>query len=149
MKAKRNPPKPPKKVARGYQQHKLTPFIKAVKHKGFKALDQRSALALAMKKLRAELMADLGGEESLSAGQKKLIEDAVKKVVLLESIDAWIFAQPSLINKRTMSLRPIVLQRATLSDSLMRCLRELGLEKKVKAVDLQSYINNQSGSQQP
>jgi hypothetical protein len=148
MKAKRNPPKPPKKVARGYQQHKLTPVLRRIKQKGLKALDQRSKLALGMKKLRAELMADLGGEEGLSAGQKKLIEDAVKKVVLLESIDAWIFAQPSLINKRTMSLRPIVLQRATLSDSLMRCLRELGLAKKAKAVtSIQDYIN-QAGSVQ-
>lgn len=149
MKAKRNPPKSPNKTKRGYQAHGLTPALKAIKKKGLNALDQRSRLALGMKKLRGELMADMGGEETLSAGQRKLIEDCVKKMVMLESIDAWLFSQPwALINKRSASLRPIVLQRATLSDSLLRCLRELGLEKKAKAIDLQSYINSQ-GSQQP
>jgi hypothetical protein len=152
MKA-RFPPKPPAPppMASGAknQKHGLTPALRRIKQKGLGALDQRSKLALGMKKLRAELMADLGGEESLSAGQKKLIEDCVKKMVMLESIDAWLFSQSwALINKRTASLRPIVLQRATLSDSLMRCLRELGLEKKAKNVpSIQDYIQ-QAGSVQ-
>jgi hypothetical protein len=131
------------------QQHGLTPALNAIKKKGLNALDKRSKLALGMKKLRAEMMSDLGGEETLSAGQRKLIEDCVKKMVMLESIDAWLFSQPwALINKRSASLRPIVLQRATLSDSLLRCLRELGLEKKVPTINLQAYLAGQ-GSNQP
>jgi hypothetical protein len=148
MKPKRNPPKPPKKAARGYSKHNLTPTIRKIQAKGLKALDQRSALALAMKKLRGELTTDLGGEESLSAQQKKLIDESIKKVVLLDSIDTWLFQQPAILNKRTKSLFPIVTQRMVIADSLMRVLKELGLTKVAKQISLQDYLNNK-GSQQP
>jgi hypothetical protein len=148
MKPKKKPTKSALKPKRGYQKHNLTPVIKAVKSKGLSALDQRSTIAKAAGKLRRELFTDLGGEESLSIQQKTLIEDAIKRVVILQSIDAWLFQQESLIDRRHRALWPIVPQRATIADGLIRCLRELGLAKVAKNVpSIQSYID-QAGSVQ-
>jgi hypothetical protein len=148
MKPKSKKVMPPKAV-RGYQAHQLTPLLKAVKRNGLGALDQRSSLAKATGKLRSELVTDLGGEESLSVQQLKIVDEFLKRFVMLESIDAWIFRQPALMNKRTKSLFPIMIQRMTIGDGMLRCLRELGLERKAKQIPtVQDYIN-QAGSSQP
>lgn len=93
-------------LVRGYQKHRLTPVLKAVKKRGLSAIDQRSSLAKATAKLRSELVTDLGGEENLSVQQHKLVDEFLKRFVMLESIDEWIFTQPALMNKRTKSLIP-------------------------------------------
>lgn len=143
MKPKTKKVMPP---VRGYQKHQLTPILKAVKRKGLGAIDQRSSLAKATGKVRLELISDLGGAENLSVQQHKLVDEFIKRFVMLESIDAWIFTQPALMNKNRKTLYPIVIQRMTIGDGMVRCLRELGLEKKAKAVSLADYLNNQSGS---
>jgi len=43
---------------------------------------------------------DLGGEEALSTQQRALVELAVRDRLLLESVDAWLLAQPQLVNGR-------------------------------------------------
>jgi hypothetical protein len=146
MKPKQKKAKPP---VRGYQKHQLTPILKAVKRKGLSAIDQRSSLAKATGKLRSELVADLGGEENLSVQKHKIVDEFLKRFVMLESIDAWIFRQPALMNKRSKALYPIVIQRMTIGDGMLRCLRELGLERKAKQVpSIEDYLN-QNGSNQP
>jgi hypothetical protein len=150
MKPKKKPTKSASKPKRGYSKHGLTPALKAIKRKGLSAIDQRSRLAKATSKLRSELVSDLGGQENLSSQQTKLIDEFIVRHLMVESIDCWLFQQPSLIDRRHRALWPMVLQRMTIADGLVRVLKELGLERKAKAIpDLQSYLNNQSGSQQP
>ena len=149
MKPKRKPIKRQRTAQGRYQSHNLTPVLKGIKRKGLGAIDQRSSLAKETKKLRSELVTDLGGEESLSIQQHKILDEFIKRFVMLESIDAWLFKQDSLINKRSKLLWPIVLQRSGIADGMVRVLRELGLERKAKQIpDLQTYIN-QAGSAQP
>ncbi len=134
---------------RNYQKHQFTPLIKGLKKNGLGAIDQRSALAKEIGKHRSELVADLGGEENLSVQQHKIVDEYLKRYVMLETIDGWIFTQPSLLNKRTRSLYPIVLQRQTIADGMIRCLERLGLQRKAKKIpSIQDYIK-QSGSNQP
>jgi hypothetical protein len=131
-----------------YQKHQLTPVLKALKRRGIGAIDRRTSLAKATTKLRSELVADLGGEQDLSVQQGRIVDEFVKRFVMLESIDAWIFRQPSLLNKRTRSLYPIVVQRQTIADGMVRCLDRLGLERKAKRIPtLQDYLS-QKGSHQ-
>jgi hypothetical protein len=87
-------------------------------------------------KWRTDLVADLGGQDNISTQQSALIDLAVKSKLLLDSIDAWLLTQPTLINKRKKALLPVVLQRQTLADGLARYLAQLGLERRhrVKAV---------------
>jgi hypothetical protein len=49
---------------------------------------------------------------------------------MLDSIDAWILTQPSLVNKRNRSLLPVVRERTQLADALARYLGMLGLSRR-------------------
>jgi hypothetical protein len=78
-----------------------------------------------------------------------VVDEFIKRFVMLESIDAWLFTQPQLLNKNRKTLYPIVIQRMTIGDGMLRCLRELGLERKAKQIpDIQDYLK-QNGSNQP
>jgi hypothetical protein len=81
---------------------------------------------------RAGLIADLGGADHLSTQQRAIVELATRTYLLLESVDRWMLAQPSLINKRNRVLFPIVAQRTTLADSLARSMTMLGLERRAR-----------------
>lgn len=60
-----------------------------------------------------------------------MIELCVKCKLLLDSIDAWLLTQDSLINKRKKTLLPVVRERQTLADGLARYLTTLGLDRVV------------------
>ena len=60
---------------------------------------------------------------------------------MLDSIDAWLLAQPSLVNKRKRALLPVVRERTQLADSLARHLSALGLERRGKPTQsLREYL---------
>jgi len=101
----------------------------------------RTAAAQALLAWRRELIADLGGEEAVSAQQRMLIELAARTRLYVDSIDAWIMEQSSLVNARKRSVHPVVLQRQQLADALARYMTQLGLERKAReAKDLKSYL---------
>jgi hypothetical protein len=87
------------------------------------------------------LIADLGGEDNVSVQQSALIDLTIKSKLLLDSIDAWLLTQPTLINKRKKALLPVVLQRQQLADGFARYLSQLGLEHKVKTRTLHDILN--------
>ncbi len=47
-----------------------------------------------------ELLDDLGGIEAVSTQELALVEEAVKTKLILDSVDAWLLSQKTLINKR-------------------------------------------------
>jgi hypothetical protein len=98
-------------------------------------------LSYQLKKWRRELIADLGGPDNISTQQSALIDLAVKSKLLADSVDAWLLAQPSLVNKRKKALLPVVLQRQTLADEFAGYLSQLGLESKVKTRSLHDILN--------
>jgi hypothetical protein len=89
----------------------------------------------------------LGGDGSISTQQETLIELAVRSKIMLDSIDAWLLTQPSLVNARKRSLIPVVLQRQTLADGLARFLNQLGLERRHKVKSLDDLLNGHDESQ--
>jgi hypothetical protein len=97
---------------------------------------------------RSELVADLGGEDNISAQERTIVDLCVKHKVMLDSIDAWLLAQKSLVNMRKRALFPVVLQRNTLQDSLVRNLQVLGIKRIVKTVSLQDYVREKYGDSQ-
>ena len=70
---------------------------------------------MAIRKWRAELIADLGGNDAISTQQVAIIDLAGKQKLLLDSIDTWVLSQPSLIDSRKRSVIPVVLQRQALA----------------------------------
>jgi hypothetical protein len=95
-------------------------------------LDGRSAVAIAMKRFRDDLVGDLGGDPSRA--QLAIVETAARTWLLLTSVDDWLQRQPSIVHGEKRTLLPVVMQRQQLADSLLRHLAALGLERKAKPV---------------
>ncbi len=126
---------------RPYSQHGLNSLMAQVKLRGLWAIDRRTAPARTLLAWHHELVADLGGETALSAQQRALVETAVRTRLFLEHLDAWLLAQPSLINARRRAVLPVFKERLQLADALGRQLAALGLERhQPKPADLAEYL---------
>ncbi len=142
-----NPTANGKKKPRAYLKHGLTTLKPAVKGLGGRVIDRRTTLGKALSRWRLNLIQDLGGEETISTQQEALIDLCVKSKLMLDSIDAWLLTQRSLINARKRSLLPAVRERQQLADGLARYLGQLGLERRTKEVpSLTEYLNTKYGS---
>ena len=128
---------------RNAHKHGLSTLKKAWSQLGNRMLDGRSPAAVAIRKWRAELIADLGGIESVSTQQLAIIDLAGKQKLLLDSIDTWLLSQPTLINARKRSVIPVVLQRQAIADALARYLSQLGLERRRKVKSLGELLTEQ------
>jgi hypothetical protein len=104
-------------------QHGLRPLREAVKGLGGRVIDKRTSLGKTLAKWRADLIDDLGGADSISTQQSALIDLCVKSKLILDSIDARLLTQPSLINKQKKTLLPAVRERQALADGLARYLK--------------------------
>ena len=145
---RQHPPGGAPKGNRNALKHGLNPLKAAITKLGSRALDGRSALSYALKKWRRDLISDLGGDDAISTQQSALVDLAVKSKLLLDSVDAWLLTQDSLINKRKKSLMPVVLQRQQLADGLARYLGQLGLHRRVKTPSLADLLNQQGDNQE-
>lgn len=121
-------------------KHGLYTMKRAVIERGLAAIDGRSAVGRALSQWRADLIRDLGGQDTISTQQEALVDLAVKSKLLLDSVDVWLLQQPSLVNKRKKSLLPVVRERQQLADGLARYLGQLGLEKKIRQKTLQELL---------
>jgi hypothetical protein len=129
------------KKPRTYSKHGLTTLKRAVNGLGNRVIDKRTATGKALAKWRADLTADLGGDDAISTQRVALIDLAVKSKLLLDSIDTWLLTRPTLVNVPKRSLIPIVLQRQTLADGLARYLTQLGLERRHKVKTITDLLN--------
>src|SRR5262245_23400800 len=107
---------------RSYTRHGLTAPMVKVKLAGFGAIDRRTAAARATLAFRTELVTALGGEAQLSPQRRKLIDMAARASMLLDHVDAWLFEQRRLINARSKTLLPVLVQRQALAEHLARLL---------------------------
>ena len=124
--------------ARTHGTHTLK---RAVKQLGQRTIDRRTTVGRALASWRAELLADLGGIEAVSTQELALVEEAVKSKLILDSVDAWLLMQPSLINKRNRSVLPAVRDRQALVATLRGLLGDLGLKRRAKAMPaLSDYL---------
>ena len=112
---------------------------------GSRAIDGRSSVGVALRRSKAELIQDLGRKDSISTQQETLIELAARSKIMLDSVDSWILAQPTLINSRKKTMLSVVQQRQTIADGLTRIMKDLGLERRAKEVTLNDYIERQYG----
>lgn len=141
---------PTKKPKRYYTKHGLTTLKKAVRVLGGRAIDRRTALGRALEDWRHSIIQDLGGVDQTSTQQRQVIDLAVKTKLILDSIDAYLVKQPSLVNHRKRMVLPVVLQRGQIADSLARYMIQLGLERKAKVLpSLSEYLNGNGKASKP
>jgi len=117
------------KTARSYSRHGLNAVKAQVKLRGLAAIDMRTVAAREMLAFRGELVAALGGDAELSPQRRKLVDLTARAVLYLDHLDAWLAAQQTLINRRSRSVLPVLLQRQTLADHLAKLLDRLGLDR--------------------
>src|SRR5690242_17333493 len=125
-----------------YQRHALHTLRKAVQTLASRALPSpRTALGRALREWRESLLADLGGEDVVTTQQAALVEMAVRTKLLVDSVDAYVLAMPSPVNRQRRCLYPVVRERSALVGQLQSLLRDLGLERRAKPVaDLTAYL---------
>ena len=134
------PPKPASNGKRPYKKHGLTAAKRTLRTWGERSIDGRTRAGKALAAWKDALIEDLGGEDQVSAQQLTVLELAARTKVLLDGIDAWLFEQPSLVNKRDRKLFAVVKERQQLADSLARYMSMLGLERRSKVYDLADYV---------
>ena len=91
------------KERRSYSRTGLNALKARVKIRGLVAIDKRTAAAQALIAWRNELLADLGGEESVSATQMALVDIAIRTRLYVDSLDACIMEQESLVKMTRLS----------------------------------------------
>jgi hypothetical protein len=128
---------------RPYSRHGLHALKVRVKVRGLGAIDKRTSVARGLLAWRSELVVDLGGSDGVSAQKRALLDLACQTKLLLDSVDAWLLEQPTLINARRRAVLPVVLHRQQLADALARYLQALGLERRTPARPaLVEYVAN-------
>ena len=90
---------------------------------------------------RSELLEDLGGVEAVRRKSWRLVEEAVKTKLILDSVDAWLLSQKTLVEKRKRSVLPAVRDRQTLVSTLRGLLGDLGLKRRPRTeLSLSAYL---------
>src|SRR5262249_7420583 len=109
-------PKPPGKRGGRELQHGLGELRRDVRAPATRRLDGRSAVAIAVKRWKANIERDLGGD--LSESQRTVLELAAQSMVVISSLDSWIARRArhgSLVTKKRTVL-PVVLQRQQIAE---------------------------------
>jgi hypothetical protein len=145
--ARPTPTRAPEHTPRGYSKHGLNVLKGAVKGLGGRVIDRRTSLGRALAQWRTELINDLGGPGAVSTQEAAVVDLAVRTKLLLDSIDAWLLTQRSLINRKQRALLPAILQRQQLADGLARYLSQLGLKRrKPPTKSLEQYVTDRYGT---
>ncbi len=127
------------------QTHGAKALKRAVSTLGSRTIDRRTTTGRALAAWRSELLADLGGIEAVSTQELALVEEAVKTKLILDSVDAWLLSQPTLIAKRSRSVLPAVRDRQALVSTLRGLLGDLGLKRRAReAPTLADYLRQRS-----
>ncbi|TMA95692.1 MAG: hypothetical protein E6J77_02175 [Deltaproteobacteria bacterium] len=111
-------------------------------------LDKRSAIGVAARKRREELIDHCGGAEAVSPAQVILIDTAVKTELIVRAAEDYILRQETLVVDH--GRLPVVMQRQQLADSLCRMLEKIGMDRKAREVtSLHDYLAERSKQTEP
>lgn len=119
------------KPMRADSRHGLNAAKTRVALRGLAAIDMRTVAAREMLAFRDELIAALGGDTEVSPQQRKLVDLAARASLYLDHLDAWLAGQQTLVNRRSRSVLPVLLQRQSIAEHLARLLDRLGLDRAI------------------
>ena len=136
------PARTPQHHRRPYTRSGIYTLKRAVQVLGSRALPtKRTALGRALAEWRSSLVADLGGADAVTTQVMALVDLAVRTKLLVDSVDAYVLAMPSPVNRQRRCLHPVVRERQALVGQLQSILRDLGLERRQRpAMDLGAYL---------
>jgi hypothetical protein len=115
-------------------RHGHRALMVAIKTRDLRALDRRCAGYKALTEWKSEMIEALGGEANLTPQKKVIVDAIVRSKLFLDSLDAFLLSQKSVVNARRRAVLPALMQRQTLVDGLSRLLRDVGLERAQKRI---------------
>ena len=90
----------------------------------------------ALAERRESLVSDLGGREACSTALLAMVDLIIAAWWQLDSVTAYLMTLPSLVDRRHRKVWQVVRDRAHLASQLQGLLREIGLERRAKDLDL-------------
>jgi hypothetical protein len=99
-----------------------------------------SPAGLVLAERRASLIADLGGQEQCSTAQLALVDLIVASWAQLDSVTGYLLTLPSLVDKRPRRVWQVVRDRDALAGRLQSLLRDLGLERRAREVNVADQL---------
>jgi hypothetical protein len=127
-------------------KHGLTTLRSAINKVGNRVIDRRTVVGKALLQWRGDLITDLGND--VSTQQAAIIDVCIRTKLMLDSIDAWLLTQPRLINGRTKSVLPVVMQRQAIAAEYRAALKDLGLKRIEKNLSLDQYLEQQQSDKE-
>lgn len=99
--------------------------------------------------LRDDIITSRGGHDALTPQALAIIDIVLKEMILLGHIDMYLLSLDSIINRRRKSLLPIVRERMSVADSLIKHLSVIGLGKVApQVIDLAAFIAAEDAAKQ-
>ncbi len=146
------PPKSPRnRVKRPYQHSGHHVVNKALPYLLERVTDPAipdetlSPVELAARAWRQEVIADLGGLNTVPAAKRALLDAATGTKIILDSLDRYLFElaeRGGLVNRRNRKAFGIVQDRMRVADSLARQLQALGMDRQIRAIDLAQALRH-------
>ncbi len=101
----------------------------------------------AMEAIRAQLIADCGGDAAVSTARRLLIDLAAAAAVRCQRVNSYLATLDSLVDKRRRKEWSVVNDARRAEAHLQALLRDIGLERKAKPVQpLHEYLQQKEAA---
>jgi hypothetical protein len=111
----------------------LTRVLNTVK---LDTIDHRSKVGYALRRIREDLVAQLGGPDEVTPALAILIDQVAIKAVITTSVGNWLLNRETLVDPQHQELVGVVLQHDTLQKTLAMLLDKIGLQRRTATVDI-------------
>jgi hypothetical protein len=99
-------------------------------------IDHRSKVGYALRRIREDLVAQLGGPEEITPALQILVDQIAIKCVITQSVGNWLLNRETLVDLQHQELVGVVMQHDILQRSLATLLDKIGLQRRTATVDI-------------
>jgi hypothetical protein len=113
-------------------------------------IDHRSKVGYALRRIREDLVTQLGGPDKVTPALQILVDQIAIKCVITQSVGNWLLNRETLVDPKNQELVGVVLQHDTLQKTLAVLLDKVGLERRLQPPeDLAASSPGRTRSRQP
>ena len=104
--------------------------------RGLDVVDKRSKPARIFTQTRADIIAQLGGNDAITPTQRGLVDITCRGLLYLAHLDAVLLERKTILNRKGTRLVPLVHDRRILADSVTKQLAMLGFTRVTRVRSL-------------
>src|SRR5262245_66504275 len=91
-------------------------------------VDRRSKIGVLLRRVRDDLIEQLGGEANTTPGQRLIVDEVARATIITRDVGEWLLVQEALV--RDGSELPIVLKHAAHKANLGHLVGRIGLGRR-------------------